>query len=239
MKNTSGYRVTMLLDEFAALGRLDQIATMMGLGRGYKIRLWPFLQDLSQLQALYQDKWQTFIANCGVRQFFGIRDQLTARFVAEAAGQTTILKKSGSIREISREEAMRGFSGISWSYSQEAAPFLLPQDVLRLRPNEQLLYMDGVPYVVNATRFPYWSVPAFRQVALPDPYHDLVGALQYADWRRASGLLPPIRQVAPPAPNFSPPPRKEPVPTAAVPTKPKEASRLIIPENTYRSRRAA
>lgn len=38
-----------MLDEFAALGQLEMVQTAMGLMRGYGVKLWPILQDLSQL----------------------------------------------------------------------------------------------------------------------------------------------------------------------------------------------
>ena len=45
--------VLFLLDEFAALGRLEQVERAMGLMAGYGLQLWPILQDMHQLRALY------------------------------------------------------------------------------------------------------------------------------------------------------------------------------------------
>ena len=42
-----------LLDEFAALGRLEAVERAMGLMAGYGLQLWPILQDMSQLKDLY------------------------------------------------------------------------------------------------------------------------------------------------------------------------------------------
>lgn len=41
-----------LLDEFAALGRLEAVERAMGLMAGYGLQLWPILQDMSQLRDL-------------------------------------------------------------------------------------------------------------------------------------------------------------------------------------------
>src|SRR3546814_1157767 len=46
--------VLFLLDEFAALGRLEPVERAMGLMAGYGIQLWPILQDVHQLRALYE-----------------------------------------------------------------------------------------------------------------------------------------------------------------------------------------
>ena len=42
-----------LLDEFAALGRLEAVERAMGLMAGYGLQLWPILQDMGQLKDLY------------------------------------------------------------------------------------------------------------------------------------------------------------------------------------------
>src|SRR3546814_6325957 len=59
--------VLFLLDEFAALGRLEPVERAMGLMAGYGIQLWPILQDVHQLRALYERRAGTFLSNAGVR----------------------------------------------------------------------------------------------------------------------------------------------------------------------------
>jgi hypothetical protein len=49
-----------LLDEFAALGRLEAVERAMGLMAGYGLQLWPILQDLSQLRDLYGTRANTW-----------------------------------------------------------------------------------------------------------------------------------------------------------------------------------
>lgn len=72
-----------LLDEFATLGRLEAVERAMGLMAGYGIQLWPILQDMSQLRDLYGARANTFIANAGVRQVFGVNDLETARWLSQ------------------------------------------------------------------------------------------------------------------------------------------------------------
>ncbi|WP_395442847.1 type IV secretory system conjugative DNA transfer family protein [Caulobacter sp. UC70_42] len=43
--------VLFLLDEFAALGRLEPVERAFGLMAGYGLQLWPILQDMHQLWA--------------------------------------------------------------------------------------------------------------------------------------------------------------------------------------------
>ena len=55
-----------LLDEFAALGRLEPVERAMGLMAGYGLQLWPILQDMHQFRATYGERAGTFMSNAGV-----------------------------------------------------------------------------------------------------------------------------------------------------------------------------
>jgi type IV secretion system protein VirD4 len=82
------HRVAYILDEFGQLGRIDRLADSITLLRGYGAQLWVFVQDLSQLKAVYP-RWQSFLANTS-QQFFGTADYDTARYLSGALGQQTI-----------------------------------------------------------------------------------------------------------------------------------------------------
>ena len=76
-----------LLDEFFALGFINEIAVSAGLMRGYGLQLWPILQDLGQLQKLYGNEGaETFFGNADLHQFFGNMDALTLSYIANAIG---------------------------------------------------------------------------------------------------------------------------------------------------------
>ena len=87
-----------LLDEFAALGRLEAVERAMGLMAGYGLQLWPILQDLSQLKGLYGPKANTFVANAGVLQTFGVNDLETAEWLSRSLGRETIATETRSQR---------------------------------------------------------------------------------------------------------------------------------------------
>ena len=84
------HRCLFILDEFFPLGRIDAIATGMGLMPGYGLHIWPFLQDLGQLQSLYGDKGsETFFANADAAIFFGNTDMLTLEYISNRIGKIT------------------------------------------------------------------------------------------------------------------------------------------------------
>jgi type IV secretion system protein VirD4 len=64
--------VLFLLDEFAALGRLEPIE------RAFDLHLWPILQDMHQLWGAYGKSAGTFVSNAGLVQIFNVADVETA-----------------------------------------------------------------------------------------------------------------------------------------------------------------
>lgn len=83
-------RCLFLLDEFHSLGKLDLVAKAAGLLPGYGVTLWPFLQDLGQLTALYgDDETGTFFGNSDAQIFFGNTDQNTLGHISEMIGDLT------------------------------------------------------------------------------------------------------------------------------------------------------
>ena len=81
--------VLFILDEIAQLGTLDCIQKAAALGAGYKMTLWMFWQDLSQLKGLYPEDWMTFLSNAKIQQFFGCNDLETAKYISERCGPRT------------------------------------------------------------------------------------------------------------------------------------------------------
>src|SRR3546814_7484920 len=129
--------VLFLLDEFAALGRLEPVERAMGLMAGYGIQLWPILQDVHQLRALYERRAGTFLSNAGVLQIFGVNDHDSAKLVSDLLGQETVVFESMS-RAIDAEE-----TGISFGSQHVGRPLLPPDEVRTLREALKLLFLAG------------------------------------------------------------------------------------------------
>jgi len=103
--------VIFLLDEFPVLGYLRQLEDAAGQIAGFGVRLWPILQDLAQLKALYRDRWQTFIGNSQFVQVFGNNDLETLKWVSERLGQTTVVVEE--IAKTTHDQRQRGATGES------------------------------------------------------------------------------------------------------------------------------
>ena len=84
--------VLFVLDEFAALGHMESIEKAAGQIAGFGVKLWPVIQDLTQLQRDYKEGWETFMGNAGVLTFFGNTDLTTAKHISERLGDTEVVR---------------------------------------------------------------------------------------------------------------------------------------------------
>ena len=146
-----------LLDEFAALGRLEAVERAMGLMAGYGLQLWPILQDMSQLRDLYGDRANTFIANAGVQQVFGVNDFETAKWLSQMIGQETSRFQTDSFKP---------GDGPSFSNHLTARDLLTPDEIMQMPPNVQLLRVQGQPSAL-AQKLRYYADPEFRGLFVP------------------------------------------------------------------------
>ncbi len=136
--------VLFLLDEFAALGQLEPVERAMGLMAGYGVQLWPILQDIHQLRALYGRRAGTFLSNAGVLQVFGVNDHDSAKLVSDLLGQETVVFETMS-RAIDAEE-----TSISFGAQHVGRALLTPDEVRTLREDLQLLFLAGQRPIVAA-----------------------------------------------------------------------------------------
>lgn len=79
-----------IIDEVAALGRMDEIAKAYGLLGGYNMVVWSFFQDKGQLDRLYGEQATSFIANSRAVQVFAVGDDATVDFVVGKLGRSSI-----------------------------------------------------------------------------------------------------------------------------------------------------
>jgi type IV secretion system protein VirD4 len=106
--------VLFMLDEFPVMGHLKTVEAAAGQIAGFGCRLVPVLQDLTQLKALYKERWETFLGNAGVIQFFGNADTFTLEWISKRLGKASMIVARGS--EVGADARDRqGTHGESWA----------------------------------------------------------------------------------------------------------------------------
>ncbi|WP_377806547.1 type IV secretory system conjugative DNA transfer family protein (plasmid) [Azospirillum sp. A29] len=141
-------RTLMILDEFPALGMLKSFDTAMGIMAGLGVQLWPIVQDFTQLQKMYGDSWQTFVANADVLQSFGTRDILTASYISERLGTSTVpvYEKSSSVGH------QHDVNTVSGRYT--ARPLMYPDEIIRLEKSAGIAFIENnFPLIFRKIRY--------------------------------------------------------------------------------------
>jgi type IV secretion system protein VirD4 len=167
-------RVAFFLDEFGQLGRMDRLADSVTLLRGYGAQLWLFVQDLSQLKAVYP-RWQSFLANT-TQQFFGTADYDTARYLSGALGQQTVRYETHGSSVSRGGFARPAHVASSASEHVQGRALLTPDEIMRLGPTRPIVLMSGEPpYLLE--RLSYLTDPAYAGRFDPNPMHTVTDNL--------------------------------------------------------------
>jgi type IV secretion system protein VirD4 len=148
----------LLLDEAAAMGRIEPLETGVGYLATYARMILVF-QDLDQLKRTYP-KATSMIANAGCKVAFGVNDIETAKMLAESIGQTTVTSHSAGQShrnsEIFERQRNQGAS--------EAGRFLIdPSEIMRLSRSKALIFFNGaVRHPILAGKVRYFKVRRWR-----------------------------------------------------------------------------
>ncbi|TQE99604.1 MAG: type IV secretory system conjugative DNA transfer family protein [Spiribacter salinus] len=97
------------LDEFPVLGYMRQLEAAAGQISAFGVKLWVVIQDWGQGKTLYQDRWETFVGNAGVLQFFGNNDLATTEYISRRLGKTPVeVTRRG---DVGADQSQRGQTG--------------------------------------------------------------------------------------------------------------------------------
>jgi len=156
--------VLFLLDEFAALGRLEPVERAFGLMAGYGLQLWPILQDKHQLWSVYGERAGTFLSNAGLIQVFNVADVETASWVSKSIGATTVAYQTTGT-SVSKSPGRflldQTTTGASTSVHLTRRDLLTPDEVMRLDASLEILLPQGQAPVI-ARKVRYFADPEFQ-----------------------------------------------------------------------------
>ena len=154
------HRILFMLDEFANLGKIEEMLDAFSLGAGFGISFWVILQDFSQLKHHYGESWNSFIANSDIIQVFGIQDQFSCEQVTGFMGDTTVWE-----RKLSKEKD----KSVVASIDEETRKLMTADELRRLRPDRQIIFArPHLPVCANKIKF--YEDPDFKELASPNPY---------------------------------------------------------------------
>ncbi len=134
------YGVCFIMDEFPTVGKLEQFLAGIAYFRGYRVRLFLVVQDTQQLKGTYEDTgMNSFLSNSTYRITFAANNVETAKLISDLIGNQTVESTSTSKSKFLDLNPGAG----SVSISQSSRALLLPQEVITLPRNEQIILVEA------------------------------------------------------------------------------------------------
>jgi type IV secretion system protein VirD4 len=163
--------VMFIIDEAAAIGYMAALEDAAGIARGYQVQLILCLQDLNQIQSLYQRRWQTFIANAGALIAFAPRDHFTAKYLSDLSGHRTQLVRSMSSGSSQQGTQGGSSSNESFNIAPQAVPRYRPEELMGMGRGNAILFTDHLERCAMIPTPEYMAIPEVMRHIRPNPYY--------------------------------------------------------------------
>ena len=175
-----------ILDEFANIGKIPDFDKKISTSRSRKISFSVILQNLDQLEAIYEKSYETIIGNCDTHVFLGSNSYKTVEYFSKALGEKTIERDSISINR-DRQYFKTGQS----TSDQVMARALMTPDELRRMDNDLCIIFEKGIKPVKANKFYYFKhrnmVTSLEKVQIS---HNNIEQIDRGVWRKFNPYNP-------------------------------------------------
>ena len=129
-----------ILDEFANIGQIPDFDKKISTSRSRKISFSVILQNLDQLEVIYDKAYETIMGNCDTHLFLGSNSTKTVEYFSKALGEKTISRES-----ISKSKDKDGHkSGTSDSEQIMARALMTPDELRRMSMDYCIIFEKGI-----------------------------------------------------------------------------------------------
>jgi type IV secretion system protein VirD4 len=174
-----------ILDEFANIGKIPDFDKKISTSRSRKISFSVILQNLDQLEAVYEKSYETIIGNCDTHVFLGSNSYKTVEYFSKALGEKTITRDSTSI---SRDKQHHK-TGTSDSDQIMGRALMTPDELRRLDNDLCIIFEKGIK-PVKANKFYYFKHPMAKQMANLEISHNDIPEIDRGVWRKYNPYNP-------------------------------------------------
>jgi type IV secretion system protein VirD4 len=157
------YGVMFVMDEFPTLGKMEQFKNGIAYFRGYRVRLFLIIQDTEQLKGTYEEAgMNSFLSNSTYRVTFAANNVETANLISQLCGNKTVKQESMNMPKfLDLNPASR-----SLHVSEVQRALLLPQEVIQLPRDEQIVLIESAP-PIKSKKIKYYEDSFFKRRLLP------------------------------------------------------------------------
>jgi len=174
-----------ILDEFANIGKIPDFDKKISTSRSRKISFSVILQNIDQLEAVYEKSYETIMGNCDTHIFLGSNSYKTVEYFSKALGEKTIGRDSISINR----DRQNWKTGKSVSDQVMARALMTPDELRRMDNDECIIYEKGIK-PVKARKFYYFKHPMAKKMAAFEISHNDIGEKDRGVWRKYNPYNP-------------------------------------------------
>ena len=174
-----------ILDEFANIGKVPDFDKKISTSRSRKISFSVILQNLDQLEAVYEKSYETIIGNCDTHIFLGSNSQKTVEYFSKALGEKTISHYNVS----TNRDKQYHRTGTSNSDQIMARALMTPDELRRMDNDLCIIFEKGIR-PVKAKKFYYFKHPMARKMAELEISHNDIGEIDRGKWRKYNPYNP-------------------------------------------------
>ena len=174
-----------ILDEFANIGKIPDFDKKISTSRSREISFSVILQNLDQLEAIYEKSYETIIGNCDTHVFLGSNSQKTVEYFSKALGEKTITHESKSKSKDKKTHS----KSTSVSDQIMARALLTPDELRRFDNDKCIIFVKGVR-PIKADKFYYFKKPMARKMKALEISHNDIGEIERGEWRKYNPYNP-------------------------------------------------
>ena len=179
-----------ILDEFANIGKIPDFDKKISTSRSRKISFSVILQNLDQLEAVYEKSHETIIGNCDTHVFLGSNSQKTVEYFSKGLGEKTISRDSRSVNR-DKQNQKQGYS----DSDQIMARALMTPDELRRFDNDMCIIFEKGIRPVKAPKFYYFKhQPMCRELQSSEISHNDFEGKDRGVWRKYNPYNPYVEE---------------------------------------------
>ena len=182
-------RTYFILDEFANIGKIPDFDKKISTSRSRGISFSVILQNIDQLEAVYEKSYETIMGNCDTHVFLGSNSFKTVEYFSKALGEKTISRDNWSV---SKDKHMwrQGYN----KSDQVMARALMTPDELRRMDNDICIIFEKGIKPVKANKFYYFKHPMARELARCEISHNDIGEINRGKWRKYNPYNPYVEE---------------------------------------------
>lgn len=178
-------RTYFILDEFANIGKIPDFDKKISTSRSRGISFSVILQNIDQLEAVYEKSYETIMGNCDTHVFLGSNSFKTVEYFSKQLGEKTIGRDNISINK----DRQNHRTGKSLSDQVMARALMTPDELRRLDNDLCIIFEKGIK-PVKANKFYYFKHPMAKELAREEISHNDIGEIERGKWRKYNPYNP-------------------------------------------------